>query len=168
MHSVFWIKKATNIHSEYVIIIAFPLQQWLKERASMIRYTFIDYIVVIPYYWYISKYVSGVISTPGFRPLLPHMLRFCSTNNEGSWNKCPFPSNFEQPRDSECSASERLHTKCADNVQQVVLTAVPSRGRQLKVSKAAATSRRMWSVFIPRNCVNVANMATWFWSSISI
>ena len=26
-----WIPKATNIHSEYVILIAFSLQQWLHE-----------------------------------------------------------------------------------------------------------------------------------------
>jgi len=25
--------------SEYVMLIAFPLQQWLHERASMLRYT---------------------------------------------------------------------------------------------------------------------------------
>jgi len=30
-----WITKATNTHSEYVILIAFPLQQWLLERASI-------------------------------------------------------------------------------------------------------------------------------------
>jgi hypothetical protein len=34
-----WVTKATNTHSEYVILIAFLLQQWLRERASMIRYT---------------------------------------------------------------------------------------------------------------------------------
>jgi len=28
-------------HSKYVILIAFPLQQWLRERASMLRYTHI-------------------------------------------------------------------------------------------------------------------------------
>ena len=27
-----WIRKATNTHSGYVIIFAFPLQQWLHER----------------------------------------------------------------------------------------------------------------------------------------
>jgi hypothetical protein len=32
-----WIPKATNTHSGYVIRIAFPLQQWLHERASMLR-----------------------------------------------------------------------------------------------------------------------------------
>jgi len=35
------IRKATNTHSDYVIIIAFPQQQWLHERASMLRYTYI-------------------------------------------------------------------------------------------------------------------------------
>jgi hypothetical protein len=40
-----WIPKATNTHSEYVILIAFPLQQWLHERASVLRYTYIGCIV---------------------------------------------------------------------------------------------------------------------------
>jgi hypothetical protein len=42
-----WIPKATNTLSEYVILIAFPLQQRLHERASMLRYT---YIVCLVYY----------------------------------------------------------------------------------------------------------------------
>jgi len=32
---------ALDTHSEYVKIIAFPQQQWLLERASMLRYTYI-------------------------------------------------------------------------------------------------------------------------------
>jgi hypothetical protein len=35
-----WISKATNTQSECVIPIAFPLQQWLNERASVLRYTY--------------------------------------------------------------------------------------------------------------------------------
>jgi len=35
------IPKATDIHSEYVIIIAFLLQQRLHDRALMSRYTYI-------------------------------------------------------------------------------------------------------------------------------
>jgi len=31
------IPKATNTHSEYVIRIDFPLQQWLHEGASVLR-----------------------------------------------------------------------------------------------------------------------------------
>jgi hypothetical protein len=34
-----WIAKATNTHTEYVILTPFPRQQWLRERASMLRYT---------------------------------------------------------------------------------------------------------------------------------
>jgi len=37
--------KATNPLSEYVILIAFPLQQWLHERASMELYTYIASLV---------------------------------------------------------------------------------------------------------------------------
>jgi hypothetical protein len=40
-----WIPKATNTHSEYVIIIAFPQQQWLQERPSMLCYTHISRLV---------------------------------------------------------------------------------------------------------------------------
>jgi hypothetical protein len=35
---VCWITKATHSHSEYVLI-AFPLQQWLQERGSVLRYS---------------------------------------------------------------------------------------------------------------------------------
>ena len=33
-----WVPKGTNTQSEYVILIALPLPQWLYERASMLRY----------------------------------------------------------------------------------------------------------------------------------
>jgi hypothetical protein len=35
------ITKATNTHSEYVILMAFALQQWSRERVSVLRYTYI-------------------------------------------------------------------------------------------------------------------------------
>jgi len=48
-----WISKATNANLECVItVIAFPLQQWLHERASMLRYTYIACLVLIPYNTY--------------------------------------------------------------------------------------------------------------------
>ena len=34
-----WITKATNTRSEYIMLIAFPLQRWLRERASILLYT---------------------------------------------------------------------------------------------------------------------------------
>jgi hypothetical protein len=36
MHIAYWIPKATNTHSQYVILIAFPMQQWLHECTSML------------------------------------------------------------------------------------------------------------------------------------
>jgi hypothetical protein len=48
---VCWITKATDTNSEYVIIIAFPWQQWLRECASILRYTCIVSLVrVLPIY----------------------------------------------------------------------------------------------------------------------
>jgi hypothetical protein len=34
-----WIPKVTKTHSEYVILMAFPLHQWLHKRASTFPYT---------------------------------------------------------------------------------------------------------------------------------
>jgi len=39
------IPKTTDTHSEYVIVIAFPLRQWLHEFASMLSYTYIACLV---------------------------------------------------------------------------------------------------------------------------
>ena len=41
------IPKAANTHSEYVILIAFPLQLWLHERASLLHYTYIAWQVLL-------------------------------------------------------------------------------------------------------------------------
>jgi len=46
MHCEYWIPKATDTHSEYVTLIAFPRQQWLRERASMLRYTYFACLIV--------------------------------------------------------------------------------------------------------------------------
>jgi len=41
-----WIIKAKNAHSEFVIHIAFPQQQWLHKGASLLRYTYIACLVL--------------------------------------------------------------------------------------------------------------------------
>ena len=40
-----WMPEATNTRSEYVTLIAFPQQQGLRERASVLRYTYIATLV---------------------------------------------------------------------------------------------------------------------------
>ena len=46
MHIACWIPKATSTHSQYVVLIAFPLQQWLNQRASVLRYTYVACLVL--------------------------------------------------------------------------------------------------------------------------
>ena len=52
-----WMPKATNSHTCCVILTAFPLQKWLHERASMLRYTYIDCLVFIQ-----GLHMKGVIA----------------------------------------------------------------------------------------------------------
>jgi len=40
-----WITKNKETHSEYIILISFPWQQWLREGASLLRNTFIAFLV---------------------------------------------------------------------------------------------------------------------------
>jgi hypothetical protein len=40
IHIACWIPKATDTLSQCVILITFPLQQWLHERTSMLRHTY--------------------------------------------------------------------------------------------------------------------------------
>jgi hypothetical protein len=52
-----WIPKATNTHSEYATLIAFPLQQRLRERVSMLRYKHIARLVIFLYrYIFLADY----------------------------------------------------------------------------------------------------------------
>ena len=42
MHFACWITKATDRHPEYITLIAFPPQQCLHERASLLNFTYIS------------------------------------------------------------------------------------------------------------------------------
>jgi len=42
-----WRSRSTNTHSEYVIRIASPPQQWLHERVLMLRYTYTVCLVLL-------------------------------------------------------------------------------------------------------------------------
>ena len=45
-----WVTKATVTHSEYVICIAFPLQRWLCERTSVLRFIHILSVLLFSCY----------------------------------------------------------------------------------------------------------------------
>ena len=46
MRTESWIPKTTNAQSGYVILFAFPLQQWFHELVSMLRYTYTVCLVI--------------------------------------------------------------------------------------------------------------------------
>jgi len=47
MRIAYWIPKAINALSEYVTLIALPLQQRLHERAAILCYTYIACLVIL-------------------------------------------------------------------------------------------------------------------------
>jgi hypothetical protein len=55
-----WIPKATNTHSEYVIIFAIPLKQRLQKRASMFRY----YVPCLPGFLFYQSCSTKESTTP--------------------------------------------------------------------------------------------------------
>jgi hypothetical protein len=59
------IPKATNTHSEYVIFIAIPLQQWLHVRASLLHYTHTAGIVIPSF---VSAFVKSCEVLHNVRP----------------------------------------------------------------------------------------------------
>jgi len=46
MRIAWWVTKATNTPSEYVVLIDCPLHQRLHERAPLLRYTYMACLVV--------------------------------------------------------------------------------------------------------------------------
>jgi len=40
-----WTTKITDTHSEFVIVIAYPLQQWLHERPSVLHCIYVVWLI---------------------------------------------------------------------------------------------------------------------------
>jgi len=41
-----WLTKATDLHSEYVLLTASPLQELLRERATLLSYNYVNCLVI--------------------------------------------------------------------------------------------------------------------------
>jgi len=61
MRIAWWITKATATHSKCIIFVAFPLKQWMHERASLLHYMYIasplNIELAICTYEYINQYI---------------------------------------------------------------------------------------------------------------
>jgi len=57
-----WIPKATNTHSQYVILTAFPLQQWVIERVNVrLYFTYIASLFISVDRSVVSKTANNVL-----------------------------------------------------------------------------------------------------------
>ena len=64
-----WLSKATITHSEYVTVIAFPLQQWLRERASVSRMLPVLFLILSPHSLVLNfNFQSSLLSPGKFSP----------------------------------------------------------------------------------------------------
>jgi len=67
-HIACLIPKATNTFSEYVIVIAFLLQQCLHERASVVHYTYVVLLTVIrneTNHWHLPCFFTWIHNREG-------------------------------------------------------------------------------------------------------
>jgi len=67
-----WISKAISSISEYVTLIPFPLQQWLYERATMLRHT------------YNSTWLVMILASPAASYTSLYQTRWCSVYHPDS------------------------------------------------------------------------------------
>jgi len=47
MRTACWISKATNAHSDHVILHDFHSKKWLPERASTLRFMYIACLILV-------------------------------------------------------------------------------------------------------------------------
>jgi hypothetical protein len=70
-----WVPKATDTHSNCVILIAFPRNQWLRERASLLRYTYFAVLFTVSF----SGSVLCKIQVVGLKSMQFSLVNGCFT-----------------------------------------------------------------------------------------
>jgi hypothetical protein len=138
-----WVTNATDTHpdTEYVIIITFPLQKWLRDCASLLRYTYI--VCLVRFEWSDVSWWKGLRSRntdeTGYRSFV-HWLNLATqilklqvsqwSEYCKSWRRYKLykklPSNTDgvsdnsqQIRNKFTTNSQQIHNKFATNSQQI-------------------------------------------------
>jgi len=103
-----WIPVAINTHSEYVILIASPLQQWLYERASLSRQEYIACLLVLGVYVAVNN-INVFIVVTEIQQWVPYALLTSHKMFRTSVNRSNCYILFTAPIYPEC----KLHLLCA-------------------------------------------------------
>jgi hypothetical protein len=82
MRVAYWLPKATNTHSEFVILTVFPLEELLQESGSLLRYRYIACRVTLhhlPTYLLLTPtYLLTYLLTPTYLLTYLHVVSFFS------------------------------------------------------------------------------------------
>jgi hypothetical protein len=62
MRNALWIPRATDTLSEYVVLIDFPLQKWLHQCPSMLRYAYFAFLVKDLAFVFISDILNVILA----------------------------------------------------------------------------------------------------------
>jgi len=55
-----WMTKNTETHSEYVVVIVFPRQKWLRERSSVLQYCTLPVLLNYLMHLLINAYIEFI------------------------------------------------------------------------------------------------------------
>jgi len=92
---VCWINKKTKTHSEYVILIAFPRQQLLRQRVSVLGCSYIVCIVkTLPTLFLSSVGVAQRLFAPTRLFHSDHMVLIRRYRNKLMWEICTFIKQY--------------------------------------------------------------------------
>jgi len=103
-----WIPKSKNTHSEYVILIAFPLWQWLHQRTSVSRCTYIACLMKRLWWWHIAFIFD----------FLEFVLIWCYEENMEIWLVSVFDWNWPSKVDASLPFCWGVQMKCVQNTKQ--------------------------------------------------
>ena len=140
-----WIPKATNIHSEYIILIAFARQQLLQERANVLPYTYVACLLVL-------LSTNTLFSSLFLSILNPHSLRLERDRSvlRQLWAHCEIslgslPTCCAKRKAQRRKSSVIIYTPNAFHTKSEIRTAFsgPSRavGTQIAVQTVITLSR---------------------------
>ena len=88
-----WTPKVTKTQSKYVIHVAFPLQQCLRECASLLRYTYIACIVVACRQMFVDRRMQYKVSNITF---IKSTRQIRASYADKSYKHCRIHANYRE------------------------------------------------------------------------
>jgi hypothetical protein len=141
-HIACCITKAADTHSEYVILIVFPLQQWLHEGASMIPCT---YIVCLAHF---TCSMIGLTKAQHLVPLVTSARYWPGRNMLKERLHLPHPTLFRSVWFcfTHTSRDRERNVECASSLTQFTISTLPTlhchiRQNDSRYAKTALYSR---------------------------